>query len=700
MIALLNAGRGQEAVMESITVSADRVPDPKAIGPFATRSLGEDDLRTAPQLRLDDILRAEIPGFSLFRRSSSRVANPTTQGVTLRNFGPSGAGRTLVLLDGIPMNDPFAGYVQWNQLPPAALESVIVTPGGGAGLFGNAALAGTIFLRSQQAQNTSGFAQGLIGNADTYGGTGAASLVDRGSAISIFAERFSTGGYPVVQANQRGPVDNNASADSNLLQLGSNFALDPETSLKISGRLFEEERGNGTIYTRNETRGADASVGLTRRFPQLSAELALTAYYQHRKFQSTFSSVNATRTVETPALDQFDVPADAVGGSAVWTMPLGAAHTVIFGADARWVEGETNEAFRFIGGDFTRLRQAGGQQMFVGVFAEDTWKISPVTMLVGGMRLDRWELFDGSRDEFDRATGNPTLTSSFPDRDGYSLNGRVGAIAQISDQITLRAAAYTGFRVPTLNELYRPFRVGNVVTEANAALDPERLIGGEAGFEWHPLTSLRLRATGFYNRLENAIGNITVGFGPGTFDPCGFIPAGGVLRQRRNIDLVTAPGFEFSSDWQIAAPLSVRVSYLFTTPRIDRASESTLVGRALAQTPEHVVTAGIEWRPGTKWLLTAQGRYTAQQFEDDQNAIVLAPFFTVDAAVFYELTNKISAGLKAENLFDADTETGKKAATTISLSSGLSESDIQRSIESNKNTKLAAHPDLPEVAPT
>ena len=347
MIILLIAARGQEAVMESITVSADRVPDPRASGPFALRSLGEDDLRTAPQLRLDDILRAGIPGFSLFRRSSSRVANPTTQGVTLRNFGPSGAGRTLVLLDGIPMNDPFAGYVQWNQLPPAALESVIVTPGGGAGLFGNAALAGTIFLTSHETQASTGFAQGLLGNAHTYGGTGAASLVDRGSAISIFAERFSTGGYPVVQGDQRGPVDNNASADSNLLQLGSNFAFDPETSVKVRGRLFEEKRGNGTIYTRNETRGADASVGLTRRFPQLPAELALTAYYQHRKFQSTFSSVNATRTVETPALDQFNVPADAVGGSAVWTMQLGAAHTVIFGADARWVEGETQRSFPF-----------------------------------------------------------------------------------------------------------------------------------------------------------------------------------------------------------------------------------------------------------------------------------------------------------------------------------------------------------------
>lgn len=665
--ALLTAANAQEAITNSIIVAADRVPDPRTSSPFAIKSLGEDELKSAPELRLDDILRAQIPGFSLFRRSSSRVANPTTQGVTLRNFGPSGAGRTLVLLDGIPMNDPFAGYVQWNQLPPAALESVIVNPGGGAGLFGNAALAGTIFITSRRMTETSGSAQGLLGNADTFGVSAAGNLVERPFALSLFAEHFFTGGYPVLQANQRGPVDRDAESESNLLQFRSEFALDPDTSLQLQARGFHEERGNGTIFTRNETTGADASAALTRKFPELSAELRLAGYYQGREFRSTFSSVNAARDVETPALDQFSVPAEAAGGSIVWTMPLASEHAITIGGDARWVEGETNELFRFIGNAFTRRRTAGGEQLFAGVFAEDAWKLSPAATLVGGIRLDYWQLADGRRNEFNRATGTPTLAVRFPDRDGYSCNGRLGAIDKVTDQITLRAAGYTGFRVPTLNELYRPFRVGNAVTEANAALEPERLLGGEAGIEWRPLKPLRLGATAFYNRLENAIGNITVGFGPGTFDPGGFIPAGGVLRQRRNIDLVTAPGFEFSSEWQVAAPFFLRLSYLFTEPTIDRASESALVGRLLAQTPQHVVTGAAEWRPSAKWLLTAQARYSGQQFEDDQNALALAPFITVDAAVFYEVSEKVSAGLKVENLLNADIETGKSANGLVSI---------------------------------
>src|SRR5436190_20032384 len=214
IVVLAAAVNAQEASTDRVTVEADRIPDAEAGAPFSITTLDAEDLRGAPELRLDDILRARVSGFSLFRRNSSRTANPTTQGVTLRNFGPSGAGRTLVLLDGIPLNDPFAGYVLWSQVPAASVESVLANLGGGAGLFGNAALAGTIFLVSESMEQNAGFAEGSIGNAETYEASLGATLSHRPFAGSIFAERFSTGGYPVIAPNQRGRVDNNASADS------------------------------------------------------------------------------------------------------------------------------------------------------------------------------------------------------------------------------------------------------------------------------------------------------------------------------------------------------------------------------------------------------------------------------------------------------------------------------------------------------
>ncbi len=643
------------------------MPDAESSAPFAVHVVDAEDLRRAPQLRLDDILRAEVPGFSLFRRNSSRTANPTTQGVTLRNFGPSGAARTLVLLDGIPLNDPFAGYVLWSQVPPASIETVLIVPGGGAGLFGNAALAGTVFLVSKPIADNSGSAEASIGNRDTYEAAIEGTLVHAPVAAAVLAERFSTGGYPVVAANQRGPVDNNASADSTIFELRSEWQINSDSSLRVAARHFDDERGNGTTLTENDTLGTDLSAVWTTEFPAQSGELQLSAYGQRRKFRSTFSSINDTRDVETPALDQYDVPANAAGGSAVWSMADGDGHRLTTGTDFRWVEGETNEAFLWDGSEFTRLRNAGGRQFFAGLFAEDAWSPNDRVTLVGGLRFDHWQLFDGFRKESDRQTGIVSLDSAFADRDGNEINGRLGVRAAATKNLAFRGAAYSGFRVPTLNELYRPFRVGNDVTAANADLKPEHLLGGEAGVDWQATEAVRFSGTAFLNRLEDAVGNVTIGSGPGTFDPGGFVPAGGVLRQRQNIDLVIAPGVEASVAWQVYPSLGLKGSYLFTHPTVKRAADPALEGKLLAQTPEHVFTGSIDWTPAAKWTVTAALRYSDRQFEDDQNSRVLAAFAIFDAAVVYDFPAHGSAALRVENLFDEQIETGKSADGLTSI---------------------------------
>ena len=199
--------------------------------------------------------------------------------------------------------------------------------------------------------------------------------------------------------------------------------------------------------------------------------------------------------------------------------------------------------------------------------------------------------------------------------------------------------------------------------------DKEARDVGETGAEWRPVPGVRVAAIAFYNRLEDAIGNITLGFGPGTFEPGGFIPAGGVLRQRQNIDLVTAPGLELAGEWQVQPTVFLRASYLLTQPSIDKADEPGLTGNLLAQTPEHIVTGSVEWKPGAKWLVMTQARYSDRQFEDDQNAIELAPFFSVDAAIFYNLSDRITAGCKVENVFGADIETGKTSSGLVSIGS-------------------------------
>ena len=444
------------------------------------------------------------------------------------------------------------------------------------------------------------------------------------------------------------------------------WRIDNDTSLRLRARWFDDIRNNGTRYTFNRSEGEDGSGVLTRKFPDEQAELELSIYGQLRRFRSTFSSVNATRSRETPALDQFNVPADALGGSAVWSIAA-SDHLLTVGADARAVSGETDELFSWNGTRFTRLREAGGDQLFAGAFTQDAWTPQRNLTVVTGLRYDHWELSEGFRRESVRANGATLSDSHFPDRGGDEFNARIGTRITASDMVAFRAATYTGFRVPTLNELYRPFRVGNDLTEANAALKPEEMVGFEGAIELRPTTTLQVTATGFYNRMHDAVGNITIGAGPGTFTPGGFIPRGGVLRQRQNVDRVAAPGFETQLRWQLVSTLTLCANYLFTRPIIDRAAERDLEGNLLAQTPEHLVTAGIEWNPLRRWTFDAQMRYSSRQFEDDQNSRVLAPYTIIDLGLIYEFSARASAAVRVENLLDREVETGRSADGIVSI---------------------------------
>lgn len=654
-------------LMPVIVVTADRMPTSAADDPFSLTAVEREELRAAPQLRLDDLLRNSSPGFSLFRRSSSRVANPTAQGVSLRNVGPNGAGRTLVLFDGIPLNDPFAGWVPWSRVPPASLREVIVNPGGGAGLFGNAALAGTIHLLSEERSGNSAHLVGTIGNRETSEAALDARIEMERFALTTFIDRFETAGYPVLQADQRGPVDTSADASSWTWQSRLEAKLDEHTRLAVAASAFDESRNNGTRLTRNASEGQDVSATFDRFIPTLDASVRFQAYAQRRRFSSTFSSVNADRTEETLALDQFDVPATAAGGSLVWSQSLGESHRLVGGVDLRWVEGETNENFLRVDDAFTRYRNAGGRQLFAGAFLEENWQVSKAVKVVAGGRIDYWRQFDGMRLERDRITGATLRDVEFQDQDGVSPNGRLGLSAQLTRTLRARGAAYTGFRAPTLNELYRPFRVGNDITEANAALEPERLFGAEFGFEWEPVERFSFSVTAFYNQLHDAVGNVTIGEGPGTFDPGGFVPAGGVLRQRRNLDRVEVPGIETKAVWQVAPDWKLRVQYLYTHPTVAHAADAPqLAGKLLAQAPEHLAVAALEWSPG-RWLAGAQVRYVGRQFEDDLNTLPLAPFATVDLSLGYEFNEHLTGALRVENVFDTETEVGKTANGLVSI---------------------------------
>lgn len=644
--------------VEEFVVRGHLAPSPGAKA-YARTTLDPDDL-AVPAPRLDDLLR-QVPGFGLFRRTSSRDAHPTTQGASLRGIGPNGAGRTLVLLDGVPQNDPFGGWVYWSALPVDNIAAVSVLRGGGAGAWGNSALAGVVRIQTDPADTTGAQARVQGGNDNTWDLYGRASVATGPWGLTLSGSRFETGGHFGLAPSQRGAVDRPLASDSTWGRAQVAHENEDGQHWSLSFGIADEHRINGTALALNSTRSYNGALRYAA--PRAGGNgVEATLYAVDRTFENVFSSVADDRLSETPALDQFNVPARAVGGNLIWRRPWGPA-TVELGGDVRWAEGATHERFLYQAGAFRRLREAGGEQLAAGVFAEATAPLAPATRLTGGVRLDYLMDFQGLRREVNTDTGALLVDSRFGRRSRAVLNGRLGLSHDFDDALSGRLAAYTGFRQPTINELYRPFRVRNDITEANPGLKDERLLGLDGGLTWRPHADWEFAAGFFWTRLYDGVANVLITATPGLNPEFGvFVPAGGSLSQRRNLDRVRTRGIELDIQWQMRERLRLTAAYLLTSATITRArDDAALVGTRPPQTARHQGSATAIWSPVDSLQLSVLVRGESRQFDDAANSRTLSGYVTADAAMRWRFYPHVTLTAAVENITDTTIETALSA---------------------------------------
>lgn len=639
------------AIAQEIVVTGRGLDSPPGEAAYAVAEIERERLTESASGRFEDVLR-DAAGAAQFRRADSRSAHPTAQGITLRGLGGNASSRALLLLDGVPQADPFGGWVPFPAYLPERLASVRITRGGGSGYHGAGALAGTIELTSASPDMLGPLAlTGFYGSRESIDlvATGGTKL---GAGSLTVAGQFARGdGFVPIVAEDRGAADRAAPYRQASLALRSVFPVGETVELQANLSGFSDERDRGTDFTPMTSQGADASVRLVGRGRWRWAALA---YLQHRDFSSGFASVSDGRASASPVLDQH-VPAAGAGARLEIEPPLGGGATLRLGGDLRHSTGRTQELYSFVAGSPTRRRIAGGETLTSGLFADLSIERGALTLSAGG-RVDRWTIASGSLFEAPLAGGAALTDARFADRSGWEASGRAGAALRLTPAISLRTAAYTGWRLPTLNELYRPFRAGTDATAANPMLDPERLAGVEAGFDLTPLVALTLSATAYWNRIRGAIGNVTLDAGPGSFPGVGFVPAGGAYRQRLNLDAVVAKGAELDLRWR-SGPWRASASWAFTDARVEASGAAApLDGLRPAQVARHQGSASLGWiRGGASASLT--GRYVGPQFEDDQNVRALADAFTFDARIRLPLTAGIAIEARGENLADARIET-------------------------------------------
>ncbi len=641
--------------VDPVVVTATRLEQKIGDVPASVTVLGRKDVSQSPYQTVDDLLR-QVPGFSLFRRSSSVVSHPTTQGVSLRGIGPSGTSRALVLLDGVPINDPFGGWVYWDKIPLQSIEQIEVVRGGGSSVWGNYALSGVINIITRRPTERAAFFDGSYGNQNTLNLDLLVTEAQGPFRLSLEGSHFDTDGYPVVSASRRGRIDIDAYSKHDTFNGRTELVLSRDLSVFLRGSYYDEGRGNGTPLQFNTTQSGSIAGGGQLRTPD-GSEWSFTVFADFQQFHSTFSAQAADRNSETLALDQ-KVPTTGVGSGLQWSRRFGS-HLLLAGTDFRWVEGETDERV-FNAGAFLRNRVAGGQQILAGLFVQDVYTPIPQLELVGGARLDYWQAFQGFRRDTPPPAGVPP-SQSFADQDETAVSPRVAALWHITPTTDLRASAYQGFRVPTINELYRVFRVRSDVTVANAGLKPERLTGGELGWQqrWGPFEG---RVTGFWNEVKDLVVNVTLS------SPLPDCPPGTTCRQRQNIDLARIRGFETELELRPARDWRIVASHIFTDARVvDAPQQPALTGKRLAQVPEQTASLSVRYENPVWFNAAVTGRYVGQQWEDDLNTLSLGSYFLVDLFVSRRIARWGEIYLGIQNLFDRTYTTGRTSDGVVSI---------------------------------
>lgn len=640
-----------QASVVTATRSAQTVQSvPQSVAVFDTRAI-----ETSAAKSVADFLRV-VPGFSLRDYQSALISHPSRHSPAMRGLGGgSSSSKILVLLDGVPLNDPFAGWVHWSRVPMTLLGRAEVVRGGGSGVWGDRALGGVINLMTVDPKQNDlqlSVSGGTHGTARTGG---SASIRREKMSLQLAGDYVTTDGYIVVPSDLRGPIDAPSGARDIVGYARARYDFTPLVSAFLSGNVLDEQRDNATRLRVNDTNAHELRGGL-QWVTSGGSRLMANVFANKLTHQHFFTTEALDRQTETPSLNQH-TPATSAGAQASWAREV-LRHQLSAGVDLSLIEGTVNEDQAFSNNQFTRHRRVEGKQALWGAYMQDAFDITSRARLLASLRFDTRRTHGGRRQESDIINDRVLLDTLYGDVRESRVSHNLGLRVQATDALAFRMTNYSAFRSPTLNELFKPFReAGNSIVEANPSLDTERLTGYEAGIDFTAGRAVA-RLTAFHTRVHDPIFELTVEVAGATgrvIAPCGFVPAGGTCRQRRNVDLVESRGFEAELDLQVTRDFGLRGSYGYNPTEVLRAaSQPELVGKEARASARHSYSVIAAYDHPSVANVAVTVRSASRRFEDDLNRLELESFVVTDVRLSKLVTRQAQIFVGVENALDTD----------------------------------------------
>jgi outer membrane receptor protein involved in Fe transport len=601
-------------------------------------TLDHEKLATSGAMTLEGTLR-EVPGFKLFRRTPAWSTNGTTQGVSLRGVGANAASRALVLQDGIPAGDPYGEWVYWGQFVGVATDRVEVVQGGESDLYGSEAMGGVINVIRKNPMETWFTTDTSFGSSDTPMGSAAGAVRFDKWNLAASGEGFNTNGYLPIAANERGAVDTVLNSEHRTADLLVGRLLGSNARAFLGGSYYQEARQNGTLLQVNSADLRQLRAGADFTPPKLGS-FGVRLFGGTESLWQTFSAVSVDRNSESLTRYQ-TVPVSQMGSSLLWSRPVGSRQMLLAGVDTQWVSGDDLE-LAYSSGTPTANLNNGGSQRTTGFYAEDRLRVASKWLLSIGARVDNWVNQNGHEFTTPLVSSTKAASALSPDRNETAFSPRMAARYSVTNELTAYAFIGRPFRAPSLDELYRNFRVGNIVTNANPNLVAERLTGGEAGLSSRIGNHVVLRGSYFYDIITDPVSNVTISSTPTL-----------VTDQRQNLGRTRTQGVDLSAQTRITNTVTVETAYQYAAAVfLKYPANTSLVGLNIPQVPRNVVTFQVRYANPKALTFAMQGRYVGKQFDDDLNQFPLDQFFTADAYLSRRIHRGIEIYGAAENMFD------------------------------------------------
>ena len=612
-------------LLTDVVVSASRIPQSPRQVAATVNVMSREQVRSNPARVTDDLLR-EMPGIELPRTSST--ASGPEEIVSIRG---ADEGRTLVLLDNVPLNDPWGEWIQWNRAPRFQLDRAEILEGGGSSLYGNYAMGGVISLFTQPILNRgySVMASGGSRNAADFSLYG--TDVHGPLGYSLGADYGTGGGYTLLRPDQRGSIDQASTVTRRNINGRAEYSIGKLGSIFASGNYFDDDRSLGTPLTEPNRRHIVSGILGGNFDAPFGGAIEARFFGQHQNYESHSSVVDATRTSERPNVAQH-IPSHDLGGSLQWSRSLGMLSLLSVGGDFRRMVGELNEDVYNAAGTVAGTRHSAGSQLVGGAFVQTVFAPLEPLRIEASARYDSWRSYDGSRVD---NTAVPPTSTTYPAKKNSAFAPRVGIRYQLLSSLAVRGSFYRAFRAPTLSEEYRTFFAGPNTFMGNPALTPEYLTGYDVGFDWNPVPEFELRATGFWNKYKD--------LDDFTFLQAGPTP-GSVILQRQNVGAARSRGAEGELAIRPIEEVTLALSYNYDLARV--VATKAFVNRVPLQRGAARLTYA------SPRIATINGIFRYEGPNHALGGARLAPYGIFDLDARREIRRGAEIFAAAENLFD------------------------------------------------